>query len=209
MPVRALLLDMDGTLADSLPLMRRLYAEFLEARGGRPSDAEFYSLNGVPLLGIMRALQATHGFGGDPAEHVEAYLARIHEHYHEVPPIAGARELFSAARAADVRIAIVTSSSAGLAHAWSTGVELPVDTVIGCEDIRIGKPDPEPFLLALERLGCSAADALAVEDAPLGATSAVAAGVRTWIRGERGTYDWPAVAGQVERLDELIPELDR
>ena len=198
MPVRALLLDMDGTLADSLPLMRRLYAEFLEARGGRPSDAEFHSLNGVPLLGIMRALQATHGFGGDPAEHVEAYLARIHERYHEVPPIAGARELFSAARAADVRIAIVTSSSAGLAHAWSTGVDLP-----------IGKPDPEPFLLALERLGCSASDALAVEDAPLGATSAVAAGVRTWIRGERGTYDWPAVAGQVERLDELIPELDR
>src|SRR5688572_8005467 len=59
--VPALLLDFDGTLADSLGVMRSVYDQFLLSHDKEPSDAEFESLNGPPLFEVVRRLKCTHG----------------------------------------------------------------------------------------------------------------------------------------------------
>lgn len=86
-----------------------------------------------------------------------------------------------------------------------------VKAIISADDISRGKPDPEPFALALELSGQPAARALAVEDAPNGAISATKAGIATWIMAPGGHEDFPdipGVKGFIDSLDQLIPYLD-
>ena len=76
------------------------------------------------------------------------------------------------------------------------------EVIVSAEDVTRGKPDPEGYLLALERLRLQAADAVAIEDAPPGIAAAKAAGLRC-----------VAVLGTAprERLgqaDEIVPRLD-
>ena len=90
----------------------------------------------------------------------------------------GAAELFAAVPAD--RRAIVTSGVRALALARIDAAGLPRPAVlVTFDDVAQGKPHPEPFLLAAQRLGVDAADCLAVEDAPPGLTAARAAGCTT------------------------------
>jgi HAD superfamily hydrolase (TIGR01509 family) len=210
MTAPGLLLDLDGTLAESIPVLTRLYFDWLAERGAQGSDDEFAALNGAPLLDVMRAARARHGLAERPEALVRDYVARIHAVYHRVPPTPGARELVDAARARGVRVAVVTGSSSEVALRWleTHGFGAAVDVVVGGDQVERGKPDPESFLLALARLGCAVARSIAVEDAPLGTRAAIAAGLRTFVRAAPDDpRDWPPVAGRVARLDELIGEL--
>jgi HAD superfamily hydrolase (TIGR01509 family) len=59
-----------------------------------------------------------------------------------------------------------------------TGLDRYFDVIVGGDEVPHGKPAPDVYLEAARRLGVSAADCLAIEDADLGAASAVAAGMR-------------------------------
>ena len=80
--------------------------------------------------------------------------------------------------AGPIPIAVVTSGSTALATARLRGAGLDVPaTMITADAITRGKPDPEPFLLGARALGVEPARCLALEDAPSGIESALAAGV--------------------------------
>lgn len=207
---RALLLDMDGTLADSLPVLRRVYARFLESLGAEGSDEGFELVNGVPLREVVRRLKLAHGLEPDEHELHRRFVEAIGRAYDDVAPMAGAKELLERAVRLGVPVAIVTSASTDFARGWLARVGLlPLAAhVVGGDAVARGKPDPEPYLQALERLDAVAVRSLAVEDSRIGAAAAVAAGVPTWVlapRGEHGRIgtDWPAVAGFVTRLADL------
>jgi len=75
--------------------------------------------------------------------------------------------------------AIVTSAPIRLARARLAAAGIPLaDIMVVGEDVRRGKPDPACFLLGAERLGLTAKDCIAFEDAPAGIASAEAAGAR-------------------------------
>ena len=172
----ALLLDLDGTLIDSEPLHRRGYRAFLEARSWD-----------VPDLSVFTGRRAEDVFatepgpwqGHDPA----ALLAEVLPHIPDEPAdaVPGARDLVVAARAAGVRLAIVTSAG----PAWverslveSLGLSLEaVDTVVTARDVLAGKPDPAGYALAVARLDVDPALSLAVEDSPAGVVAALTADV--------------------------------
>jgi len=79
------------------------------------------------------------------------------------------------------RIAIATSCTAPLARARLTAAGLPVPGVLVTSDqVERGKPAPDPYLLAAERLGVDPAACLVLEDAPAGIESARAAGMTVW-----------------------------
>ncbi len=94
-----------------------------------------------------------------------------------VQAIAGAHALLTTLNALDIPWAIVTSGSIPVAHARHKAAGLPLPEVfITAEDIKFGKPNPEPYLLGAERLGLSAPECVVVEDAPAGIIAGLEAG---------------------------------
>ncbi|WP_375388923.1 HAD-IA family hydrolase [uncultured Amnibacterium sp.] len=169
--VRAVLLDMDGTLIDSTPAVDRAWAAW-EARWDVRLGVRASAL-GRPAREIVAERV--------PAEQAEAAFLDIERL--EVADTAGivvlpgVRRLL-AALPAD-RWAVATSCSAPLAAARlaATGIEPPV--LITASDTARGKPDPAPYLAAAARLGVDPADCLVVEDAVAGVLAGRAAGCAT------------------------------
>ncbi|MCW2249522.1 HAD superfamily hydrolase (TIGR01509 family) [Azospirillum fermentarium] len=204
---QGLFLDLDGTLADSLGIMRRAYDGFLAVYGHSGLDAEFAALNGPPLREIVRILKRTRGLTSPPDELLAVYREQIEHHYLTgVAPAAGAEALLAAARARGWRVAVVTSNRRGLAWEWLGTVGLAdfVETVVGGEDVMCGKPAPDPYLAAIRALDCAPARSLAVEDSPQGAQAALAAGLETHVVGSGPGPGWPeGIAVFLPRLADL------
>jgi len=208
-PPRVLLLDLDGTLADSLGVVRRVYEEFVLDHGGTPSQAEFESLNGPPLAEVLRRLKAIHGLPGSERELLARYEALLDRIYLEVAPNPGAGELLARARHAGCLTGVVTSNSAARTRAWleRSGLAPAIDALVASDDVRVGKPDPEPYLLALQRCNCAAVAGVAVEDSGQGARAAMAAGLRTFLLASAHA---PAAAPEgVERVAGLAMVAER
>lgn len=208
--VQGLFADMDGTLADSMGLMREVYGEFLAERGAAPSDAEFSALAGQPLRQTVAQLSRRHGLTEPPEQLLDRYYRLVDARYLEyAKPMPGAAELLAAARERGLFVAMVTSARRTLGQGFLARHDLArhVDLVVGAEDVRRGKPDPEPFALALRKSGLSATQGLAVEDTALGARSAAGTGMPVWVLHPDGGRGFPlvnGVAGFIHDLRELI-----
>lgn len=163
--------------------MRRCYAHFLVALNRSPSDAEFESLNGPPLAEVVRRLKRAHGLEAAEDELLARYEDLLDRLYRDVEPNEGAAALLRRAHEGGYLTAVVTSNSRPRVLRWLeiTGLAPHVDTMITSEDVRIGKPDPEPYLVALARTRTAASEAAAVEDSRQGAQAALAAGIRTFL----------------------------
>lgn len=183
---RAVLWDMDGTLALSEPLhMRTLIAAL--ARYGVAAGNELHPLifgrTGRDVHGICR-----DRFGID-ADFDSWSAYRAARYVAEAPRLAsrtGALEIWQAAHATGLRQAIVSNSSRMLleANLSALGLQTPGLVSVSANDVRRGKPDPEPYLRAAYLLDVAPADAIVVEDSPTGAQAALAAGMRA--------LGWPA-----------------
>jgi sugar-phosphatase len=171
----AVLFDMDGTLVDSTPVVVRSWVRWAEEVGVDPY--RLVGNHGVPARAIVEKLVA--------ADRVEDALARIVEietaDVDGIVPLPGAAAAVDALTAGDVqRWAIVTSSTSLLAAARIGAAELTTPAVlVTADDVERGKPHPDPWLLAAERIGVDPADCLVVEDAPSGLEAARAAGAAT------------------------------
>jgi HAD superfamily hydrolase (TIGR01509 family) len=145
-------------------------------------------------------LVAPHLAASDEVAALESSEAATTEGVYEVP---GARELLQPLPLEDW--AIVTSGIRAVATLRIRYTKLPMPRVLVCADeIQHGKPHPEGYLTAAERLGRSATDCVVVEDTPAGLEAARAAGMRSV--GVPGTYPTDALAMAdliVTRLDEL------
>jgi len=168
----AVLFDLDGTLVDSTAAVVRSWVTWALERGIDPLRLRGY--HGVPSAQIVRELV-------DPAD-VEHASSRIDElelqDVRDIVALPGAEAALAALPAG--RAAIVTSCTASLAQArlGATGVAAP-GVLVTADQVSRGKPDPEPFLTAAERLGVPPGRCLVVEDAPSGLTAARAAGMAT------------------------------
>lgn len=178
---KGLFLDLDGTLADSLPVMRLAYAAFLNRFGKTGSDAEFDRLNGPPLADIVATLSETHRLPLPADQLIAVYRDTIRSAYEDVSPRAGAEELLQTATGLGLRICVVTSNSDDLAWTWlrHVGLKEMVGAVVAGNEVSRGKPHPQPYLLALAKTSCLAEESLAVEDSIMGVQSALAAGIQT------------------------------
>jgi pyrophosphatase PpaX len=177
---RVYLFDLDGTLIDSVALiLKSFHHTRLQHFGDRLPDQYYLDILGLTLRDTFRRMVDSP----DEVEAmVETYVAHNLAHhdgmvtaYSRVPEVV--REL--AGRGA--RLGVVTSKLRDNARLGLrvVGLEDAFETVVGAEDVRRGKPDPEPVLLALDRLGVSAADALFVGDSPHDIESGRRAGVKT------------------------------
>ena len=168
----AVVFDMDGTLIDSTAVVVRSWLRWAQEHEVDPRRLQGF--HGVPAAAIVAELL--------PAPRHESAVRRITEL--ELADTAGIDVLPGAAEAlaalAPDRCAIATSCTAPLAAARieASGLRAP-RVLVTADDVERGKPHPDPFLLAAERLGVDPADCLVVEDAPGGLASAHAAGCST------------------------------
>ena len=117
-----------------------------------------------------------------PSERQQAAIARINElelaDVADIVVLPGAAEALKAL--VDAKNAIATSCTGPLAQARIRAAGLvPPSTLVTADDVTHGKPDPEPFLVAAEKLGADPTRCLVVEDAPMGLQAAHAAGCFT------------------------------
>lgn len=188
-PLRALLWDMDGTLVDSEPVHRRSFVDAARICGLTLPEDFHTALIGKSEEAIHAILVADHGLSLSLAHWSElrfaAYLARIDE----VHPFEIAADLWARAQAAGLCQAIVSNAPALIVQAnlIRLGLAPGAVTTVSREDVRRGKPDPEPYQLALARLGLPAAAAAVIEDSAAGLAAARAAGL--------GVYMMPGFAG--------------
>jgi HAD superfamily hydrolase (TIGR01509 family) len=204
---RGLFVDFDGTLADTVPMLRKTYFNFLEGYGHTGSNEEFDSLMGPSLREIAGLLKDKYALQPTVDELVQHYRDLILEFYVQSAPMAGAPGVLQRAHEAGWVIAVVTSASERDVQEWLTHNSLDqfVAVVVGSESVSSSKPDPEPYLTALSRCACEPRQGVALEDTRTGATSAIAAGLSTFVIGPSplNAGDWPGVKGFVNSFEQL------
>ena len=180
-PFAAVIFDIDGVLVDGEPLhfaaVNRLMGE-----EGLAITLEQYK----PYMGTKSGWSdMIHDFGlSKPRDHYsERYREMILQSYREQSaPLPGAVDLVRGLRAAGMPIAVASSSILPWVNACleRIGLANAFDRVITGTDVENGKPAPDIYLLAAERLGVNPRACLAIEDAPAGIESAHAAGMECW-----------------------------
>jgi len=175
----ALLFDLDGTLIASDPLHVEVFIAFFAERGIAIDAADY----AAQMHGRMNeAIFASYFPGQDAtalaAAKEAAFRARLGA---SVPATPGILALLDRADAAGLPCAVVTNAPPDNAAAMLAAIGLAdrFRTVVCAADVARGKPHPEPYRLALHRLGAAANESLAFEDSPTGIASALAAGLTT------------------------------
>lgn len=176
----AVLFDMDGTLVDTEPHWVAAEYALVEKYGEQWTPADSKALVGGDLLTSAEYIRSHAGVDLPPETIVEFLLAEVTARTRlDVPWRPGARELLAAVRAAGVATGLVTMSWRSLTD---TVVEvLPAgsfDVVVTGDAVTRGKPHPEPYATAMDRLGADPDLTVAIEDSPNGVASAHAAGCR-------------------------------
>lgn len=177
---KAVLWDMDGTLVDTEPDWMAAERELVESFGGTWSDAHAVNIIGSPLLTAAEYIR-THG--GVPMETedlvttmIDRMIKRLKEEIRWRP---GARELLTGLHHLGVPNALVTSSYRRMADVVVSALEPGTfSATVSGDEVRNGKPHPEPYLLAAAEIGVDPAECVVIEDSVTGATSGLAAGAR-------------------------------
>ena len=177
----AVLWDFDGTLADSERYWIAEEYALVGSFGGTWTHAHAETIVGSDLLAAAAYIRDNGPVPLEPPEIVARLVAGVRQRLTEhVPWRPGVVELRAQIAAAGVPQAMVTMSYATVVDPVLTVLaadRMPgFDTVVTGEVVSRGKPDPEPYLTAADRLGVDPRDCVAIEDSRTGATSAAAAG---------------------------------
>jgi sugar-phosphatase len=171
----ALLFDMDGVLIDSTPAVARVWHRWAVEHGFDPQTV-VHMAHGRPSRTTIRELLPN----ADP-HHIDREDREVErmemEDLDGVVLLPGARELLNTLP--PERWTIATSCTRPLAEVRLRAAGLPIPkTMITSSDVKIGKPDPEPYLKAAAELGFAASGCIVVEDAPAGVRAGKAAAAR-------------------------------
>ena len=176
---RPVLFDLDGTLADTIPLLlSSMRAAYAAVGGAVPEERAWLRGMGTPLRAQFMHFEANNLERVEPliAVYREWQIANLHALVKEYD---GVRALVDALRAAGHPIGVVTGKGDWMARVTLERVGLldAFDMIVGADATTRHKPDPDPLLLGAERLGVPAAGALYVGDAPNDVLAARAAGM--------------------------------
>lgn len=174
--IKAVLFDMDGVLVDSRSVIERAWTEAGEMYGIKISEDDIHNhIHGQPGPHTIQAL-----FGHLPTidqQKVQTHIIHT-ENTADCVPIPGVADFVKKLREAGIPLGIVTSG-------WRYKIDRVIESlnaqsffsvIVERDDVKRGKPYPDPYLLAAEKLTLSPGETLVFEDAKSGVISAVSAG---------------------------------
>jgi HAD superfamily hydrolase (TIGR01509 family) len=178
---RALLFDLDGTLAETDSLHLPTWVDVLRPHGIEV-DEDFYreNISGRSNAKVVEDLLPDLS-AEDGRDLTGAKEASFRERAHELEPLPGLLDFMEEGRRRGLSLALVTNAPEENVEAVLLALELRefFDEVVLSDEVGPVKPDPAPYRTALEKLGLSPEEALAFEDSTSGIASSVGAGIPT------------------------------
>jgi len=177
-PFKAYLFDCDGTIADSMPLHYLAWNRVVLEWGFEFDEDLFYSWGGMPVVEIVSTLNQKFGLSMP----VEETAKRKEVFYYEVlPQLQAVPEVLEHIEISHGQIPFAVVSGSDRESVTASLERLKIldkfDTLVCAGDYTKCKPDPEPYLMAAERLGVAPEDCLVFEDTDMGIQAATAAGM--------------------------------
>ena len=181
--LEAALIDMDGVLYDSMPSHARAWKKLFDEIGIPVTFDEFFlyeGMTGHETINLIFRRHYGHSLSPEETSRLYAKKASYFAAQGEKEIMPGAPRMLRALKDSGIRCILVTGS----------GQKSILDRVdadfpgifsdrVTAADVSRGKPDPQPYLLGLEKAGCDRSDAIVIENAPLGVHAGIAAGIFT------------------------------
>ena len=180
-PVEAIIFDMDGLLLDSEQIYARVWRDAVAAHGAELTHEHFLSLLGRGRKGALKRIGELFGVAIDLTA-LNATLEQLETRYfneHAIPTKPGVDEIFAWITARQFKRALATSTvrERALPRLTRAGIVGHFDALVTGDEVTNGKPAPDIFLLAADRLAVAPAECVVLEDSEQGIRAAVAAGM--------------------------------
>lgn len=183
--LKAVLFDMDGVLFDSMPNHARSWHKIMKQFGFGLSEEEAYmheGRTGADTINIISRRERGHDATDEEIERIYRAKAEEFNSYPEAPRMPGAWEVVQKIKADGITRMIVTGSGqVSLLERLNRNFPdiFQKERMVTAFDIKFGKPNPDPYLMALQKGGLKPNEAIVVENAPLGVQAGVSAGIFT------------------------------
>lgn len=179
--MKAILFDFDGVIVDSMKLHAKSWQSTFKMHGMAIEENTVYSYEGMPSLEIAtKLLEMVNKVPNISL--VQQLVACKQKHYatYPKPEVYGlVPNIINLVKSKGIKVGLVSGGSIDVIKRDILPLRLEnMDTVISGNDVSKGKPDPEPYLIAAERLGTKISECIVVENAPLGIIAAKSAGMK-------------------------------
>lgn len=217
-PIRAVIFDLDGVLADSEPTWDEIDAQLLGEYGIEYRGEHHREVLGVNYRLAIEFYKKTFGITA-PTEELMKRRGEIAADFfaHKIGLFPHVKEVLEELRAMELRLAVATSSVSASARPFLDRHQLTkyFEVIITGDEVERGKPHPDIYLRAAEKLGVTSNECLVIEDSLSGVAAGKAAGMRVAAIPDRRFVDprdykksSDVVSANVSALPALIREFE-
>lgn len=224
--LKAILFDMDGVLFDSMPYHAEAWNKTMESRGLHLSKEEAYLHEGRTGAGTINIVAQRQWKRNATEKEIQDIYKEKTIEFNKHPKaerMPGASEFITKIKNDGLFAMVVTGSGQdSLLNRLNTNYPdtFKPELMVTAFDVKYGKPNPEPYLMALKKGGLKANEAIVIENAPLGVEAAVAAGIFTIAVNTGPLADkilldaganilFPSMESLADSWEELFKELTR
>ena len=179
--IRAIVFDFDGLILDTEEPVYRSWLEVYEAHGEELQFERWAQIVGSTTIGFHPQHHLEERLGRPLSKEVlERRIGRRTELILAQKVLPGVVQHLESAQAMGLKLGVASSSTADwvTGHLARLGILDRFDCVRCRDDVANAKPEPDLYLAALDCLGVSASEAIAIEDSPNGVMAAKRAGMR-------------------------------
>ena len=178
--IDTIIFDMDGVVVDGMPYHIQSWKEALSTIDMSVSDLDIYLMEGMTGRETMKIFvsKSNRSLSDETAEKVIKLKRKIFNEIFTVTLMKGIKDFLFELKDRRYNLALVTGTRLEVVKkVLQMGLDNIFKVIVTGESVNKGKPDPEPYVKAVEELGIRKEDCIVIENAPAGITSAKSAGL--------------------------------
>lgn len=178
--INTVIFDMDGVIVDGMPYHIKSWKDALSTIDIYASDLDIYLIEGMTGRETMEVFvkKSEISISDETADKIIKLKRKIFNDIFTVKLIKGIKDLLLELKDRQYNLALVTGTRLEVVKkVLQVGLENIFEVIVAGEMVNKGKPDPEPYLKAVDELNATKEDCIVIENAPAGITSAKSAGL--------------------------------